>query len=170
MKVRRRDYFLFLSLFLSLPSVSINSQKVYTQLKKAKEVQSFTEVSRSLVCQCGCNFLLSVCPHVECPWGIPVRVLIEKRILSGHISHEIVQSFKEGFGNSLADENASYVQMLQNSERYKLLSELKKGYTQKISARNSLLFPFLFVSCIFIIAIFLLLYWFRKNRIPNKEI
>jgi cytochrome c-type biogenesis protein CcmH len=56
------------------------------------------EVSDDLVCQCGCNMVLSNCTMQNCGSAIPMREEIEKQIASGDSKDAIVASFVEKVG------------------------------------------------------------------------
>ena len=144
-----------------LPNTALFSQEVYSNLKKAQHVQTFTEISNSLVCQCGCNFVLSVCPHVECPWGIPARHFIEEKIKQSLSTPQIVQGFKKGFGASIYKDK--YTQKLISNGHEQLVKELVKGYGPQISAQSSLFLPFLLLALAALGGILLVLFWFRHN-------
>ena len=145
-----------------LYSASLFPQEVYSTLKKSQYVRSFTDVSNSLVCQCGCNFVLSLCPHVECPWGIPARRFIEEKVKQGFPAQQIIQGFKEGFGPDIYKE--SYTQKLVSHGYRQLVEELLKGYGPQISAKSSLFLPFLLLGLLSLGGLFIVLYWFRRNR------
>jgi len=58
----------------------------------------FNRVSDKLVCQCGCNMILRVCNHFECPSALPMRAEIEEKILAGAAEDAIVTDFVEEHG------------------------------------------------------------------------
>jgi cytochrome c-type biogenesis protein CcmH len=65
----------------------------------ASEAQTnLREVSDDLVCQCGCNMVLSNCTMQNCGSAIPMREEIEKQIASGDSKDAIVASFVEKVG------------------------------------------------------------------------
>ena len=45
--------------------------------------QSIDNISSRLVCQCGCGYILSNCPHENCPSAIPMRESISKALKDG---------------------------------------------------------------------------------------
>ena len=159
-RISTRIIFL-LFLISTFSASSAFPQEVYSNLKRPHHVQSFTEISNTLVCQCGCNFVLSLCPHVECPWGIPARRFIEEKIKQGVSSQEIIDGFKNGFGPEIRNEE--YVQKLMDQGREKLREELVKGYGPKISAKSSLFLPSLLLVSLVLGGVFLIRYWFRKK-------
>ena len=139
------------------------TQEVYTQLRQEKHIQIFTEASNSLVCQCGCNFLLSICPHVECPWGIPARRFIEACIIAGYSSQEIVDGFRNGFGSSLHKDVSLQELLAKGHIEPAMLQDLVKGYGAKVASKHSLLVPILFITLIALTSALLIVRWYRRN-------
>lgn len=69
------------------------AQSAQTNLTDRGQVQTFREVSEALVCQCGCNMILYVCNHHNCPSATPFRAEIERQIRDGKRTDEIVADF-----------------------------------------------------------------------------
>jgi cytochrome c-type biogenesis protein CcmH len=74
------------------------AQSAKTQLRDPVQAKRFNEISDRLVCQCGCNMVLRVCNHQNCPSAIPMRHEIEKQIGEGKDNDAIVASFVEKDG------------------------------------------------------------------------
>jgi cytochrome c-type biogenesis protein CcmH/NrfF len=70
-----------------------HAQSAKTTLADPAQAKRFNEVSDRLVCQCGCNMVLRVCNHQNCPSAVPMRHSIEKQILSGSDDDAIVAGF-----------------------------------------------------------------------------
>ena len=164
-----------LSLFLGylIPLDQISAQQVYTLLQEKKQIQSFTRVSENLICQCGCAMALNVCPHVECHWGIPSRRLIEAEILTNANSdlegqeEKIIGSFVSGFPSAR-------INSLSNSIDFspEFQDKLKQGYGSSILAKKNPLPLFLFLTTLFILALFFILQHWRKSSLvthPTKN-
>ncbi len=162
-------YILFsILLFISsaaMPTIfpPLEAQEVYSKLHDSEHLLTFTEVSESLVCQCGCNFVLSSCPHVECPWGVPTRRFIEELIRAGMSTEEILVRFEIGFDRDLLDKSPTIVRMLQEG-RGELVSRLGEGYGPAISAKASPWGYLLILIPFFLLAALLLRHWFSSNR------
>lgn len=140
----------------------LKSQEVYTEFYKPELIQSFSEVSEELVCQCGCNFVLSVCPHVECPWGIPARRFIEERIRSGQDSASIIHGFRYGFGEEI--KSFPHVQKLLAQGDSVFVKNLVEGYGPEIVARNSLVTPLLLIALFAGLGILGFSLWWKKSQ------
>ncbi len=155
----RKVFVLFIYLFFAH---SVWTQEVYTQLHKQSHVQTFTEISNGLVCQCGCNFVLSVCPHVECPWGIPARRFIEIKVREGASTQEILHGFRHGFQSTMLEED--YIKKMIKEGHGDIVEELILGYGPKVLARTSLFFPLLLISLLILFGFIVLSYWLKRNR------
>ncbi len=145
----------------------LSAQKVYTDLVKPEQVHKFTEISHSMVCQCGCSFVLNVCPHTECPWGIPARRLIEHLILSGLSTEEILNGFQNGFGPSFP--NQSYPKKIAEEGNEVLVRSLVHGYGTKITAKSSLLVPYLLLGIAILIGGLIAILWYKRNSSTDTE-
>lgn len=53
----------------------------------------FREVSDALICQCGCNLVVSQCGHVNCPSAVPIREKIESMIVEGRTKDQMLSYF-----------------------------------------------------------------------------
>lgn len=140
----------------------LHAQEVYTDLTDPQQIRVFTEVSDGLICQCGCHFVLSSCPHVECPWGIPARRFMEIKIQEGMSAKEILAKMETGFGPEIR--NYPLIQGLIQGGREELVAEFERGYGPGISAHAS---PFGLVAILLftgIVASFLFSYWWKRNR------
>lgn len=70
-----------------------HAQSAQTSLTDRGQIYTFRQVSEALVCQCGCNMILYVCNHVNCPSAYPFRDSIEAMILRGNTKDEIIARF-----------------------------------------------------------------------------
>jgi cytochrome c-type biogenesis protein CcmH len=74
------------------------AQSAKSSLTDPAQAEMFNRISDGLVCQCGCNMILRVCNHFECPSAIPMRAKIEEQILAGKSEEVIVAGFVEEYG------------------------------------------------------------------------
>lgn len=58
----------------------------------------FKRISQKLVCQCGCNYLLSDCPHLECPSAIPMRKQIRAYLAQGMSEQAVIEAMVKEHG------------------------------------------------------------------------
>ncbi|MBE7438046.1 MAG: hypothetical protein HS115_06280 [Spirochaetales bacterium] len=142
------------------------AQKVYTDLTRPQEVRAFTEVSDNLICQCGCNFVLSSCPHTECPWGIPARRLIESRIQSGDTAAQVIADFEQGFKDKLTTDPVARSLLMQG--RADLYAQFRDGYGPSIRARTPPYFLIALSVAALVLAFFTLRLFWQKNRRPKN--
>jgi cytochrome c-type biogenesis protein CcmH/NrfF len=59
---------------------------------------AFRRISDKLICQCGCNYGLSVCPHLECPSAPRLRAAIRAELEARKSDEEILQVMVANFG------------------------------------------------------------------------
>ena len=57
-----------------------------------------SDVSYQLICQCGCDMVLSECNHQNCPFAVPERAVIAERLSQGETPEAIIASYVEGYG------------------------------------------------------------------------
>jgi len=74
------------------------AQSAKSNLTDPKQAERFNNISDALVCQCGCNMILRVCNHFECPSAIPMRGKIEEQITAGMSDEEIIADFVGEYG------------------------------------------------------------------------
>jgi cytochrome c-type biogenesis protein CcmH len=60
-----------------------------------------SDISRELICQCGCAMVLANCTHVECMSRDTMTTLIEQKLAQGQSGEEIVQSFVAQYGEQV---------------------------------------------------------------------
>lgn len=73
-------------------------QSAKTEIKDPVLATRFNTISDRLVCQCGCQMILRVCNHVNCPSAVPMRHEIEKQLQEGKDDETIVASFVAQYG------------------------------------------------------------------------
>lgn len=59
------------------------------------------ELADELICQCGCDMVLSQCNHPTCEWREEMNASIEEQIAQGKSKGEIVQSFVDLYGEQV---------------------------------------------------------------------
>ena len=94
--MRRLILVTLLALLAVVPAAFGQSAK--TELEDPALATRFNHVSDKLVCQCGCQMILRVCNHVNCPSAVPMRHEIETQLLAGKDDETIVASFVAEYG------------------------------------------------------------------------
>lgn len=94
--MRRLAVLLLAALVLAPPLARAAS--VHTSLTDPALVKRFHEISRRLVCQCGCNLVLDDCNHFNCGSATPMRARIDRELLAGKSNQEIINGFVEDMG------------------------------------------------------------------------
>jgi hypothetical protein len=163
----------WLSFPLALPLIQphesshrLHAQNVYTDLSDPAQIRVFTEVSDGLICQCGCHFVLSSCPHVECPWGIPVRRFLEIKIREGMSAPEILTKMETGFGPEIR--RYALVREFLEQGREDIVIGLESGWGPSISAHASAVPLVALILLTGTLAVFLFSYWWKGNRARNR--
>jgi len=57
-----------------------------------------SDISRQLICQCGCTMVLLNCSHAECGSREAMTALIKEKISQGQSEEEIIQFFVAQYG------------------------------------------------------------------------
>ncbi len=60
-----------------------------------------SDISKQLICQCGCTMVLSNCSHAECMSRDTMTTLIEQKITEGQSEAEIIQFFVAQYGEQV---------------------------------------------------------------------
>ena len=60
-----------------------------------------SDISKQLICQCGCTLVLANCTHVECHSREAMTAFIEQEIAGGQSESQIVQSFVDQYGEQV---------------------------------------------------------------------
>ncbi len=74
---------------------------VLSPLSSAQVVLTVDDIGKSLVCQCGCNAVLPVCPHVECGVAPVMKAGIKDMIGKGMDKDQILQAFVKKYGEQV---------------------------------------------------------------------
>jgi len=89
------------SLLLTLLASGAFAQSAKTTLRDPVLATRFNDISDRLVCQCGCQMILRVCNHQNCPSAIPMRLDIENQLQAGKDDDTIVASFVTQHGQKV---------------------------------------------------------------------
>ena len=87
MVIRKLSIILFLFLLFASP-VRADSHTV-------------RDISKQLICQCGCTLVLHSCTHAECGAGVPMTALIKQKLAQGQSGEEIIQFFVAQYGEQV---------------------------------------------------------------------
>lgn len=58
-------------------------------------------VADKIMCMCGCNSVLSNCPHAECGWGIPEKEFIGNELAAGKSADELIDYYVAQYGEEI---------------------------------------------------------------------
>ncbi len=65
------------------------------------ESATVSDISKQLICQCGCTMVLSNCSHAECASREAMTTLIEQKLAQGQPAEQIIQSFVAQYGEQV---------------------------------------------------------------------
>lgn len=92
---------LVLAVTLIALASSAFAQSAKTQLADPVLATRFNEISDRLMCQCGCQMILRVCNHQNCPSAVPMRHEIETQLQAGAPDDSIVAGFVKEYGQKV---------------------------------------------------------------------
>jgi hypothetical protein len=147
----------------TLMSGGAYAQSAHSRLGDPKLLKRFDNLSRKLMCTCGCNMPLRNCNHTGHCNAWPQRDALDKLLLSGASDEEILNGFQHGFGP--AADKADLFAMARTPDYGYMQTQFKNGFGSQIMSvpqSNYLgVFSFLgFVLCAGVAAIFIR----RKKR------
>jgi len=61
----------------------------------------FRRISDKLICQCGCNYGLTNCPHLQCPSAPTLRAKIREKLAAGQSEPQILEAMVAEFGPAI---------------------------------------------------------------------
>ena len=64
----------------------------------AVDKEAFNRISDTLICQCGCNYGLRHCPHLQCPSAPVMRAAIQEKLAAGLSEPAIIEAMVAQFG------------------------------------------------------------------------
>ena len=65
------------------------------------DAATVSDISRELICQCGCNMVLPNCAHSECMARDTMATLIEERLAQGQSKEQIIRFFVAQYGEQV---------------------------------------------------------------------
>jgi cytochrome c-type biogenesis protein CcmH len=83
-----------LATWLASPILSVVAQVDPARTDK----DAYQRVSDRLICQCGCNYGLSHCPHLECPSAPVLRAAIRDKLAQGLSEERVLKAMVADFG------------------------------------------------------------------------
>ncbi len=81
---------LFITLLLLLPVTPVMA-----------DAATVSDISKQLICQCGCTMILSNCSHDECTVRDAMTSLIEQKLAQGQSEEQIIQFFVAQYGEEV---------------------------------------------------------------------
>lgn len=73
-------------------------QLLPAQAQQSVDKDTFNRIQEQLICQCGCNYGLRHCPHLQCPSAPVMRAAIRDKMAAGLSEPEVVKAMVVDFG------------------------------------------------------------------------
>ena len=93
MKSRRRKL-----LALALTVACAVAPALFARSPASANEEAFRRISDKLICQCGCNYGLTNCPHLQCPSAPGLRAKIREKLAAGQSEPEVLQAIVAEYG------------------------------------------------------------------------
>lgn len=116
-----------LAILMMLP---IHAQSAHSRLTDASLLKRFDNLSRKLMCTCGCNMPLRNCNHTGHCNAWPQRDALDKLLMSGASDEEILKGFQHGFGE-IADKAEAFA-MARTADYGYMQAQFKNGFGSQI--------------------------------------
>jgi cytochrome c-type biogenesis protein CcmH/NrfF len=94
---RHRGGILLVGLLLLAPAGAARGEEAAVP-QAEREANALKRVSQHLICQCGCNMVLSECSHQSCGFALPERARIVADLKAGKSDQEILDGYIAAFG------------------------------------------------------------------------
>lgn len=78
--------------------VAVLAPALPAQETPAVDKDAFNRISDKLICQCGCNYGLRHCPHLQCPSAPVMRAAIQEKLAAGLSEQAIIEAMVAQFG------------------------------------------------------------------------
>ena len=88
MGLRKKFGVILLIILLSFPSARVSAATV-------------SDISKQLICQCGCTMVLLNCSHVECGSREEMTTVIAEKLAQGQSTEQILQLFVAQYGEQV---------------------------------------------------------------------
>ena len=92
------------AVFLLGLAVAAGVRAAQVAIPEAADEAAFRRVSNRLLCQCGCNYMVLSCNHLDCPSATYIRKTIKTSLTEGKSEDAIVALFVEQYGERILPE------------------------------------------------------------------
>lgn len=146
---------------------TLNAQSAHSRLTDQALLKRFDNLSRKLMCTCGCSMPLRNCNHTGHCNAWPARDALDKLLAAGMSDEQILQGFRKGFG-SATESNQAFA-MAKSPEYSYMFAQFKDGFgttIMSIPESNYLAVFTLFgvILCAGVVALFIRS---RKKKRPD---
>ncbi len=86
---------------LALTIAAAIGPALFAQAPATPNEDAFRRISDKLICQCGCNYGLTNCPHLQCPSAPTLRAKIREKLAAGQSEPQILEAMVAEFGPAI---------------------------------------------------------------------
>ena len=86
---------------LTLTIAAAVGPALFAQTPAATNEEAFRHISDKLICQCGCNYGLTNCPHLQCPSAPSLRAKIREKLAAGQSEPQVLEAMVAEFGPAI---------------------------------------------------------------------
>ncbi len=85
-------------LALALTIAGALGPALFAQTPPSANEEAFRRISDKLICQCGCNYGLTHCPHLQCPSAPVLRAKIREKLAAGQNETQVLEAMVAELG------------------------------------------------------------------------
>jgi cytochrome c-type biogenesis protein CcmH/NrfF len=148
-----------LAIFMALP---LFAQSAHSRLTDPTLLKRFDNLSRKLMCTCGCNMPLRNCNHTGHCNAWPQRDALDKLLLSGASDEDILKGFQHGFG-TIADKAETFA-MARTPDYGYMQVQFKNGFGSQIMSAPQSNYLGIFAFLGFVLSAGIAALFIRKKR------
>ena len=86
---------------LALTVAAAVGPALFAQSPARANEEAFRRISDKLICQCGCNYGLTNCPHLQCPSAPSLRAKIREKLAAGQSEPQVLEAIVAEFGPAI---------------------------------------------------------------------
>jgi cytochrome c-type biogenesis protein CcmH/NrfF len=143
-------------------SGQLAAQSAHSRLTDTTLLKRFDNLSRKLMCTCGCNMPLRNCNHTGHCNAWPQRDALDKLLLAGYSDQQILDGFRNGFGKTA--ESADYFAMARTPDYAYMVSQFRDGFGSQILSIPESNYLGVFSALGFILCLGVVMLFIRRRR------
>lgn len=157
---------LFLALIVT--GSTLVAQSAHSRLSDPVLLKRFDNLSRKLMCTCGCNMPLRNCNHTGHCNAWPARDALDKLLAAGYSDEEILNGFRNGFGKSA--ETADFFSMARTPDYSYMMAQFRDGFGSQIMTAPESNYLGVFSVLAALSCLGVVIFFIRLRRRRNKSV